>query len=254
MFENLFTTTTPNKLKKTSNNMFEGIFNEPKKENIEINTNTSPVTLDLTQDPKVKQGVLANLPEAIVETVTSPIKKLGNMFGNLFKEKTSMNFPTTSEKLAKSTAIAEREEQQGLYQEAPVKITPNDLARVTGEKQKGQLSETSEFINETVKKSNIDIAMGATEPLKSVSDKVIAKAISNIAKSKTETNIVRNLAKIGVKDENLAKELVNVSKADDVVNTIKTFQEAKKYKSADEFIKAQGTPVYHGSTKEIKTW
>jgi hypothetical protein len=219
-------------------------------------------------DPK--QGVLANLPDAIAETVTNPIKKVGGFFKNLFKEEKQMEFRVgdnlnnttdvlpgprkstleaiergediniittpikTSQKgiaketLLKSTTIAEREEQQGLYKEAPVKITPKDLARVTGEKQKGQLSETSQFINETVRKSNLDAAMGATEPLKSVADKAVAKTIANIAKSKTETNIVRNLTKIGVKDENLAKELVNVSKADDVVNTIKTLS-FKKY-------------------------
>jgi soluble cytochrome b562 len=211
-------------------------------------------------DPK--QGVLANLPDAIAETVTNPIKKVGGFFKNLFKEEKQMEFRVgdnlnnttdvlpgprkstleaiergediniittpikTSQKgiaketLLKSTTIAEREEQQGLYKEAPVKITPKDLARVTGEKQKGQLSETSQFINETVRKSNLDAAMGATEPLKSVADKAVAKTIANIAKSKTETNIVRNLTKLPTPIVKAAQSIYPIKQQNATVKSI----------------------------------
>lgn len=47
---------------------------------------------------------------------------------------------------------------------------------------------------------------------------------------------------------NNPEELANIASTSDNL----LIQEAKKYKTADEFVKAQGTPVYHGSNTEIK--
>lgn len=62
---------------------------------------------------------------------------------------------------------------------------------------------------------------------------------------------VGSLEKVGAKAVKPAvKPLVGkiMNKVDDTLNPLLT--EVKKYKSADEFVKAQGTPVYHGTKIE----
>lgn len=92
--------------------------------------------------------------------------------------------------------------------------------------------------------------------------KNIGTAARSISALKDATAIAKELKAIGVADNvitGLSKELVDAT--DEVAiskrltesmkpkEALSLEQEAKKYKSAEEFVKAQGIPVYHGSDK-----
>ena len=111
---------------------------------------------------------------------------------------------------------------------------------------------TEKHAKELAQKMGIDATQEVIEQIIKTTDKKVAdNFITEVAKIKT----IQKEAQNEIQQKVIGKETPEVkTDTKPVKSEIKEdslIQEARKYKSAEEFMKAQGTPVYHGTSEDF---
>lgn len=280
MFENLFTdqlttnkTTTKKKsadmfaglfddkpIAKQGGGMFDGLFSDDPKPVIAPIAKPQSVWRDKTTSfdwrdtqPMSIAKPVAQSKQNIFQKAVSGITNLGNMATNEIIDWLQIN----KQKLEKS--IFDRDLEAELYKRylQKEKLSPQGekIAKEYDKKQKEYL---------------MNAAIGATEPMKiglSLIKKLTTvaskeRAFKLLKEANVADDIAREYAPIVAKTTKepamfdvikAIEKAQNTTKATKAVGSLDTLAtEARKYKSAEEFVKAQGTLVYRGDATPIK--